>query len=82
MMKFRKYREFAEAISEALKKLMDDEWHSGRLRGKNQTSYLSILKKEKQKELENYISIRLLPICRKIPKCLSKQKDFKPEQKG
>lgn len=49
MMKFRKYREFAEAISEALKKLMDDEWHSGRLGEKNQTSYLSILKKEKTK---------------------------------
>lgn len=43
MMKFREYREFAEAISEALEKLMYEEWDSGRL-GKNQTSNLSILK--------------------------------------
>lgn len=30
-MKFREYREFAEAISEALQNFMDDEWDSGRL---------------------------------------------------
>ena len=47
-MKFREYREFAEAISEPLKKLMDDEWDSRKLE-KNQTSYLSILKKGKAK---------------------------------
>lgn len=49
MMKFRNYREFAGVISEALKKLTDDEWISGRLGKKNQTSYLSIFKKEKAK---------------------------------
>lgn len=30
-MKFREYREFAEAISEVLQNLKDDEWDSGRL---------------------------------------------------
>lgn len=50
MMKFRDYGELSEAISEALQKLVDDEWDSGRL-GKNQTSYLSILKKRKTKKL-------------------------------
>lgn len=28
-MKFREYREFAEAISKALENLKDDEWDSG-----------------------------------------------------
>lgn len=49
-MKFREYRGFAEAISEALKKLIDDEWDSGRLE-KNQTSYPSTLKKRKAKKI-------------------------------
>jgi len=35
MMKFSEYRELAEAISEALRKLMDDEWDSGRLEKKS-----------------------------------------------
>lgn len=33
-MKFREYREFAEAISEVLQNLKDDEWDSGRLKKK------------------------------------------------
>lgn len=82
MMKFREYRGFAEAISEALKKLIDNEWDSGRLE-KNQTSYPSTLeKKERKKDLENCISVRLLAISRKILVYITKQKDCKPQQKG
>lgn len=72
-MKFREYKEFAEAISEALQNFMDDEWDSGRL-SKNQTSHLSTLEKgtvEKAGKLHG--SVRLLFISRKTLEYNSKQ---------
>lgn len=80
-MKFKECREFAEAISEALKKLMDDEWDSGRWKKKiKKVTYLSF-KRGKAKKLENCVSLRLLSISRKILENINKQKDCKPQQK-
>lgn len=49
MMKFKECREFAEAISEALKKLMDDEWDSGRWKKKSKKLPIYPSKEGKQK---------------------------------
>lgn len=45
-----------------------------------QVTYLS-LKKGKAKKLENYVSVRLFSISRKILENINKQKDCKPQQK-